>query len=93
MDKINKANHIVLILKDNASIDDLASANALYTYLLQLHKKVSLYCAKFDYGLNVDFLPWSDKLKSSYPSSADYEINIMSSRILLDYFIDRKSVV
>lgn len=90
IDEINRANHIVLVLEDNASIDYLASANALYTYLLQLHKKVSLYCAEFDYGLKVDFLPWSDKLKSSYPSSADYEINIKSSRVLLDYFISNK---
>lgn len=87
IDEINKASHIVIVLEDNASVDHLASANALYTYLLQLHKKVSLYCAEFDYGLNIKFLPWSEKLNSSYPSSADYVIHIKSSRVLLDYFM------
>lgn len=69
IDEINDAKHIVIVLEDNASVDYLASSNALYTYLLQLHKKVSLFCSKHDYGLNLDFLPWRDKLKNSYPSS------------------------
>lgn len=87
IDEINDAKHIVIVLQDYASVDSLASANALYTYLLQLHKKVSLYCEKFDYGLNLDFLPWMDKLKNSYPSSSDYEINSLKSKDLLEYFI------
>lgn len=88
IDEINKAKHIVIVLQDNASVDYLASANALYTYLLQLHKKVSFYCDKFEYEINLNFLPWIDKLKSSYPSSSDYEINSISSTELLSYFMN-----
>lgn len=87
IDEINKAKHIVIVLQDNSSVDYLASANALYTYLLQLHKKVSFYCDKCEYGVNLNFLPWINKLKSSYPSSSDYKINSKSSIELLEYFI------
>ena len=88
--EIDKAKHIVIVLEDEASIDYLSSSNALYTYLLQQHKKVSLYCAKSNYGVNLSFLPWIDKLKSSYPSSSDYEIDAMSSLELYKYFIQNK---
>ena len=88
IDEINKAKHIVIVLQDKASVDYLASANALYTYLLQLHKKVSFYCADFDYALNLEFLPWMKQLKNSRPSSADYKIEAISSIELLNYFID-----
>ncbi len=83
--EIDKAKHIVIVLPDNFSIDCLCSANALYTYLLQLHKKVSLYTSKIDFPTNLAFLPWVDKVKSIYPSSSDYEINIFSSLALFEY--------
>lgn len=86
IDEINDAKHIVIVLEDDASVDYLASANALYTYFLQLHKKVSLYCSKHNYDLNLDFLPWMDKLKSSYPSSSDYKVNSLTSVELFEYF-------
>ncbi len=88
IEEINDAKYIVIVLEDDASIDHLASANALYTYLLQLHKKVSLYCCSYDYDLHLNFLPWIEKLKNSYPSSADYKINAIGSLDLLDFFID-----
>lgn len=84
--EINDAKHIVIVLPNNASVDYLASSNALYTYFLQLHKKVSFYCEEFEYDLNLNFLPWMDKLKSSYPSSSDYEIKAISSQELFHYF-------
>ncbi len=83
--EIDKAKHIVIVLPDNFSIDYLCSANALYTYLLQLHKKVSLYTSKVDFSSNLAFLPWVDKVKSIYPSSSDYEIHIFSSLKLFEY--------
>lgn len=84
--KIQNAKHIVIVLQKNASVDYLCSATALYTYLLQLHKKVSLYSERQDYALNLNFLPWFDKLKSSYPSSSDYSIQACSSLALYEYF-------
>lgn len=81
--------HIVIVLKNNPSIDSLACGNALYSYFLSLHKKVSFYCSKFDFDLNVNFLPWTKKLKMSYPSSADYIVKVGSSIELFKYFTSR----
>ena len=71
---IDKAKHIVIVLEENPTIGHLGCASALYTYVLQLHKKVSLYCPKSNFGLELHFLPWIEKVKPSYPSSSDYEI-------------------
>ena len=88
--EIDDAKHILIVLQNNASVDYLASSNALYTYLLTLHKKVSFYCAEFEYGLNLDFLPWMDKMRTSYPTSSDYEINAINSMELFNYFTINK---
>lgn len=84
--KEDSTKHIVIVLKDNPTVDALSCGNALYSYFLTLHKKVSFYCADFDFDLNLNFLPWVDKLKTSYPSSADYEIQVNSSIELFEYF-------
>ena len=85
--EINDAKHIVISIPNHASISSLASASALYTYFLQLHKKVSLHCSYFDYGVHLDFIPWKDKIKTVYPSSADYEINTFTPRSVFAFFI------
>ena len=87
LQKIDNYKHIVIVLDENNSIGQLASANALYTYLLQLHKKVSLFSKYDKFGLNLEFLPWKSKLRTSFPSSADGQIDAISSIELFDYFI------
>lgn len=89
-EEVLQAKHIVIVLQDNASIDYIASANALYTYLLTIHKKVSMYCENIEHSLNMNFLPWMSKLKNSYPSSSDYEMQAISSIELIDFFLDNK---
>lgn len=86
LENIDDYKHIVIIIPDVKPIGYLASANALYTYLLQLHKKVSLYIKNDDFDLNMQFLPWISKLKTSYPSSADAQINSINSIELFHYF-------
>jgi len=86
LEKINNYKYIVIVIKDSSFIGHLASANALYTYFLQLHKKVSLYSEFNEYALNLQFLPWIGKLKTSYPASADVKIDAISSIDLWDYF-------
>jgi len=83
---IKNYKHIVITVPEDDFIGYLASANALYTYFLQQHKKVSLYKESDDFGLNLDFLPWIDKVKTSYPSSADIEIKALSSIKLFEIF-------
>ncbi len=87
---IKNYKHIVITVPEDDFIGYLASANALYTYFLQLHKKISLYKKNDDFGLNLDFLPWIDKVKTSYPSSADIEIKALTSIELFEIFESEK---
>jgi len=74
MQRIDKANHIVLIVEPNPGADALGAASAMYTHLLRLHKKVSLYCATKGIHSRLSFLPWFEKIRNSFPSSADFAI-------------------
>lgn len=74
--KIEESRHIVVIAHVNPDMDSLSSASAMYTYLLTLHKKVSFFCATSKRGNRFDFLPWIDKVKDSFPSSADLAISL-----------------
>jgi len=75
---IQNAKHIVV----EFDIEFLSSASAIYTYALQLHKKVSLLCVD-----NIDsrflFLPWVDKIKASGYSSADFTLKLKTSAVSL----------
>lgn len=72
--RIDKANHIVVISHINPDADSIGSASAVYTHLLRLHKKVSWYCASKNINAKLKFLPWSEKIRNSFPSSADLAI-------------------
>jgi len=87
--KENCTKHIVIILEVNPTVDALSCGSALYSYFLSLHKKVSFYCPEFDFDLNLNFIPWIDKLKTSYPSSADYAIRADSCIGLFKYFMSK----
>lgn len=79
---IDEAKHI-LIKTDNESF---ANASALYSYVLTLHKKVSIVSSEA-LDVNLDFLPWYDKVRLSSPSSADLSIEAVSdTQTLLDFF-------
>jgi phosphoesterase RecJ-like protein len=84
--KIESASHIVIVIDDISNIDHVAFSNALYTYLMQLHKKVSIYCDDTKCGINMDIFPWMNKIKSSYPASADLDIKAGCSLNLYEYF-------
>ena len=86
IDDINDAKHIVITLPSDATDSQVASANALYSFILTLHKKVSLYSTHVDFGKNLYFLPWMDKLKNSYPSSADLEIKVKKCEDIFVFF-------
>lgn len=84
--KLEFSKHIVVVLDADSSINMVASCSAIYTYCLQLHKKVTFYSDGFKLPPNLKFLPWVDKLKTSYPSSADVEIKAICSYTLFNYF-------
>jgi len=77
LQKIDEAKHIVVISSAN-SADSLGSASSFYTYLLKLHKKVSFFSPDKSIEQNLLFIPWTDKIRNSFPSSADLAISFNS---------------
>lgn len=73
--RIEKAKHVTVIAHMNPDADSLGSASAMYTHLLRLHKKVSFFCATKDINQKLLFLPWSDKIRNSFPVSSDLAIS------------------
>lgn len=76
---IDRANHIVVVVPSNPTAASIGSASAIYTYLLTLHKKVSFFCSDKSVNIKYSFIPWYDKLRSSFTSSADLAISFNSS--------------
>ena len=71
LEAIDKAKHIVILVSN----DSFADASALYTYILRLHKKVSIVSEVQAIDSKFSFLPWFDKLRNIIPSSADLVID------------------
>lgn len=66
----------------------LSAANALYTYILTLHKKVSLYQNKNEIDNKYIFLPWFKKIKTTATPSSDVTIDFeMSALEIYNFFI------
>lgn len=74
--KIDSATHVVLISHVNPDADSIGSASAMYTYLLQMHKKVSWYCKTKKINNKLSFMPWFEKIRDSFPISADLAISL-----------------
>ena len=77
--KIKSAKHIEIVVDK----DQLFVASALYSYVLTLHKKVSLVCKAQVIDLKFSFLPWIDKIKKSDTPSADYSVKLTCSALEL----------
>jgi phosphoesterase RecJ-like protein len=76
LEKIDAADHIAVIAHINPDADSLGSASAMYSLLLRLHKKVTFFCATENIDLRLAFLPWFDKLRHRFPTSADLAISL-----------------
>ena len=72
--KIDEAGHIVVVSHLNPDADSIGSASAMYTFLLQKHKKVSWFCKTKNINPKLAFIPWFDKIRDSFASSADLAI-------------------
>lgn len=70
--EIEKARNIT-ILTDNRSF---ASASALYTHILRLHKKVNLVSQNGTLKVKLSCIPWFDKVRVTAGSSADLIIDM-----------------
>ncbi len=71
---IENAEHIVLIAHINPDADSLGAASAMYTHLMRLEKKVTLFCVTERINPRLAFLPWFDKIRHQFPASADLAI-------------------
>ncbi len=76
VEKIESAGHIVLISHVHPDGDSLGSASAMYSYLLQKHKKVSWFCATKVIHQRFSCIPWIEEIKTSYPLGADLAISL-----------------
>lgn len=74
--RIALAKHIVVIADTNPNAGSLGSASAMYTYILQQHKKVSFFCGSSKLNQKFSFLPWFEKIRTSFPTSADLVITL-----------------
>ena len=87
LEDIKSAKYIVI----EVEFELLCSGSAFYTYLLQLHKKVSLVCNSEIIDDRFSFLPWYDKKKDNTPSSADLVLNLNINGIeLFDFFKEKE---
>ncbi|HEX5623033.1 MAG TPA: DHH family phosphoesterase [Sulfuricurvum sp.] len=72
---IKQASHIVLVAHQNPDADSLGSACAFYSYVIRETKKVTLFCATELANKNLTFLPWMEKLTTTFPEDADLMIS------------------
>jgi phosphoesterase RecJ-like protein len=76
LEKIATSEHIVVISHINPDADSLGSASAMYTFLLQNHKKVSWFCSTKNLNRKFLCIPWLENIKDTFPKSADLAISL-----------------
>jgi len=75
---VKNAKYIVIITDNNS----FANANALYSYILSEHKKVSLVVTQ-EIDAKFSFLPWYEKRRENIPASADLIIEVQPDSVAL----------
>jgi len=68
---LDDAKHILIIAHVNPDADSMGSALAMYTHVLRLHKKVTLFCKTEKMNPALAFLPFFEKVKSTVPKDYD----------------------
>lgn len=68
---LDDAKHILIIAHINPDADSMGSALAMYTHVLRLHKKVTIYCKTEKMNPALNFLPFIEKVKHNLPSNYD----------------------
>ncbi len=84
---VKNAKYIVIITDNNS----FANANALYSYILSEHKKVSLVATE-EIDAKFSFLPWYEKRRKNIPSSADMTITVKSDTISLFHYLKEHGI-
>lgn len=68
---VENAKHIVLIAHVNPDADSFGSVSAMYTQMMRMHKKCSIYCVSPHLNQQLSFLPWFEKTRATFPVQAD----------------------
>jgi len=80
---INKATSIVILTNS----DSFANASAIYTYILTLHKKVSLVCIENEIDTKLSCIPWFSAVRTTTGSSHDLLIDVkLETKSLYEWF-------
>jgi len=85
--EIQKASHILI----RVDSDSFANASVIYSYILTLHKKVSISYEE-DVDNKLSFLPWFSKLRAISPSSADLVLDTDSDGKELFLFLKEHNI-
>jgi len=85
--QIKEAKHILI----KSDLKSFPQASVLYSYLLQEHKKVSLYLEE-NKSKKYAFLAWFDKIRTTKPLSADLEIDADISVMELYLFLQNNGI-
>lgn len=88
LEEISQARHVSIVV----NTENLCVASALYTYILTLHKKVSLVCKEEHVAYKYSFLPWYEKIKTSDSPSADLTIALEILAVELYEFFQSKGI-
>jgi len=72
---LDDAQHILIIAHVNPDADSMGSALAMYTHVLRLHKKVTIFCKTEKMNPALNFLPFIDKVKHNLPSHYDLALS------------------
>ncbi len=73
---IEKAKNITILTDD----DSFGDASALYTYILRLHKKVSLVSPERELHKKISCIPWFEKVKKTVNASSDLSIDLRKNQ-------------
>jgi len=75
LEALDEAEHILIIAHVNPDADSMGSALAMYTHVLRLHKKVSLYCKTQKMNPALQFLPFFNKVRPTIPTKYDLALS------------------
>ncbi len=80
LSSINSASHIAIYVENRADAVTLGCASALYTYLLQLHKKASFIVQDLEIERKYQNIAWNSAIRGTIPHKVDYVLNIEALR-------------
>ncbi len=71
---IERAKYIAVVAHERPDADTLGSASAIYSFLLQLHKKIIFVCKTSEIDQRYSVIPWVKEIKHDIPSGIDLAV-------------------